>query len=130
MYFFSRHSATTFFSTLGDRFFLTCMQRRGNRLGTFGHHRRASRRIGKRQEVSVNPWELLETVGNLHVERFVYTFSSRNRSGIGFMSSRLAGNDSLGLGSSKIEAWAKNTKKNIGKSMVFFVFFPLVGSDA
>ena len=55
------------FSILGDQFFLN-MQRRGNRLGTFGHHRRPSRRIEKRREASVNPWELLGTVGNLHFE--------------------------------------------------------------
>ena len=63
----------TFFSTLGDQFFLN-MQRRGNRLGTFGHHRRPSGRIGKRREASVNPWELSGTVGNLHFERFFTRF--------------------------------------------------------
>ena len=41
-----------------------------------------------------------------------HTLSSRNRSGIGFMSSRIAGNDRLGLGSSKIEVLAKNSKEN------------------
>ena len=40
-----------------------------------------------------------------------YKFSSRNRSGIGFLSSRIPGNDRLGLGSSKIEVLAKNSKK-------------------
>ena len=44
-----------------------------------------------------------------------YTFSSRNRSGIGFLSSRIAENDRLGLGTSKIEVLAKNSKKNQGK---------------
>ena len=44
-----------------------------------------------------------------------YTFSSRNRSGIGFLSSRIAENDRLGLGTSKIEVLAKNSKKNKGK---------------
>ena len=48
-----------------------------------------------------------------------YTFSSRNRSGIGFLSSRIAENDRLGLGSSKIEVLAKNSKKNKGKMMIF-----------
>ena len=43
-----------------------------------------------------------------------YTFSSRNRSGIGFLSSRIAGNDRLGLGNSKIEVLAKNSKKSRG----------------
>ena len=47
------------------------------------------------------------------------TFSSRNRSGIGFMSSRIAGNDRLGLGSSKIKVWAKKSKKNYGKTKIF-----------
>ena len=47
---------------------------------------------------------------------------SRNRSGIGFLSSRIAGNDRLGFGSSKIEVLAKNSKKNQGKSMIFLVF--------
>ena len=41
-------------------------------------------------------------------------FSSRNGLGIGFMSSRIAGNDRLGLGSSKIEVLAKNSKKSRG----------------
>ena len=93
---FSRHAVITFFLTcmrffldmhffLGTRwslfsrnsvinFFLTCMQRRGNRLGTFGHHRRPSRRIGKRREASVNPWELSGSVGNLHFDRFFTRF--------------------------------------------------------
>ena len=62
-----------FFSTLGDQFFLN-MQRRGIRLGTFGYHRRPSRRIGKRREASLNPWELSGTVGNLHFERFFTRF--------------------------------------------------------
>ena len=62
-----------FFSTLGDQCFLN-MQRRGNRLGTFGHHRRHSRKIGKRREASVNPWELSRNVGNLHFERFFTRF--------------------------------------------------------
>ena len=44
---FCRHSVISFF--------LTCMQRLGNRLGTFGHHWRPSGRIGKRREHSVNP---------------------------------------------------------------------------
>ena len=34
----------------------------------------------------------------------------------------LGRNDSLGLGTSKIEVLAKNTKKNLGKSMIFLVF--------
>ena len=63
----------TFSSTLGNQFFLN-MQLRGNRLGTFGHHRRPSRRIGKRREASVNPWELSGTVGNLHFDRFFTRF--------------------------------------------------------
>ena len=63
---FSRHSVINFF--------LTCMQRRGYRLGTFGHHRRPSGRIGKRREASVNPWELSGTVGNLHFDRFFTRF--------------------------------------------------------
>ena len=63
----------TFFSTLGDQFFLN-MQCRGNRLGTFGHHRRPSRRVGKRRETSVNPWELSGTVGNLHFDCFFTRF--------------------------------------------------------
>ena len=50
-----RHSVINLLPTLCDQFFLTCMQRRGNRLGTFGHHRRPSGRIGKRREPSVNP---------------------------------------------------------------------------
>ena len=70
---FSRHSVVTFFSTLGDQFFLN-MQRRGNRLGTFGHHRRPSGKIGKGREASVNPWELSGSVGNLHFDRFFTRF--------------------------------------------------------
>ena len=70
---FSRHSVVTFFSTLGGQFFLD-MQRRGNKLGTFGHHRRPSGRGGKGREHSVNPWELSGTVGNLHFERFFTRF--------------------------------------------------------
>ena len=54
------------------------MQRRGNRLGTFGHHRRPSRRIGKRREASVNPWELSGTVGNLHFDRFLHVFATKS----------------------------------------------------
>ena len=38
------------------------------------------------------------------------------------MSSRIAGNDRLGLGSSKIEVLAKNSKKNDGTFMIFLVF--------
>ena len=38
------------------------------------------------------------------------------------MSSRIAGNDRLGLGSSKIEVLAKKSKKKLGKSMIFLVF--------
>ena len=38
------------------------------------------------------------------------------------MSSRIAGNDRLGLGSSKIEVLAKNSKKNHGQSIMFLVF--------
>ena len=34
----------------------------------------------------------------------------------------LGRNDRLGLGTSKIEVLAKNTKKNLGKSMIFLVF--------
>ena len=34
----------------------------------------------------------------------------------------LGRNDRLGLGTSKIEFLAKNTKKNQGKSMIFLVF--------
>ena len=34
----------------------------------------------------------------------------------------LGRNDRLGLGASKIEVLAKNTKKNLGKSMIFLVF--------
>ena len=49
-------------------------------------------------------------------------FSWRNRLGIGFMSSRIAGNDRLDHGSSKIKVLAKNSKKNQGKSMIFLVF--------
>ena len=45
------------------------------------------------------------------------------------MSSRIAGNDRLGLGKPEIEVLAKNSKKNLGESMIFLVF-PLVGSDA
>ena len=48
------------------------MQRRGNRLGTFGHHRRPSGRIGKGREASVNPWELSGTVENLHFDRLLH----------------------------------------------------------
>ena len=51
-----------------------------------------------------------------------YTFSSRNRSGIGFLNSRIAENDRLGLGTSKIEVLAKKSKKNRGKLMIFLVF--------
>ena len=50
-----RYSVINFLPTLCDHFFLTCMQRRGNRLGTFGHHRRPSGRIGSRREPAVNP---------------------------------------------------------------------------
>ena len=70
---FSRHSVVTFFSTLGDQFFLN-MQRRGNRLGTFRHHRRPSGRIGKGREASVNPWELSGSIGNLHFDKFFTRF--------------------------------------------------------
>ena len=70
---FSRHSLVTLFSTLGDQFFLN-MQRRGNRLRTFGHHRRPSGRIGKGREASVNHWELSGTAGNLHFDRFFTRF--------------------------------------------------------
>ena len=38
------------------------------------------------------------------------------------MSSRIAGNDRLGLGSSKIEVLAKNSKKKQGKLMIFLDF--------
>ena len=73
---FSRHAVITFF--------LTCMQRREHSLGTFGHHRRASGILGNLGKPSV-------TVGNRwkpSVWQIFYTFSLRNRSGIGFMRSR------------------------------------------
>ena len=150
------------------------MQRRGNRLGTFGHHRRPSGRIGKGREASVNPWELSGTVGNLHFDRFFTRFRhqigqiwsyrgihSTNRCEISrsfiwkgswglafckyicFLSKHfqfligflnvfvtksvgnrfhelsLGRNDRLGLGTSKIEFLAKNSKKNKGKMMIF-----------
>ena len=40
---------------------------------------------------------------------------------------RIAGNDRLGLGSSKIEVLAKNPKKNQGKSTIFVGFPRLWG---
>ena len=67
----------TFFSTLGDQFFLN-MQRRGNRLGTFGHHRRPSRRIGKRREASVNSWELSGTVETFILTDFLHVFVTKS----------------------------------------------------
>ena len=67
----------TFFSTLGDQFFLN-MQRRGNRLGTFGHHRRPSGRIGKGREASVNPWELSGTVGTFILTGFLHVFVTKS----------------------------------------------------
>ena len=178
---FSRHSVITFFSTLGDQFFLN-MQRRGNRLGTFGHHRRPSGRIGKGREASVNPWELSGTVGNLHFDRFFTRFRHQigqiwsyrgihttNRCEISrsidseggqrlvfdiwwwkidfssvfwsdfwrkkevfvtksvrkrFHELSLGRNDRLGLGTSKIEFLAKNSRKNKGKTKIFW-FWPL-----
>ena len=50
-----------------------------------------------------------------------YKFSSRNRSGICFLSSRIAGNDRLSLGNSKIEVLAKNSKERHEKFMIFLV---------
>ena len=63
---FSRHAVITFF--------LTCMQRRGHSLGTFGHHRRPSGILGNHRKHSVNPRQLSETVGNLHFDRFFTRF--------------------------------------------------------
>ena len=54
------------------------MQRRGNRLGTFGHHRRPSRRIGKGREASVNPWELSGTVGTFILTGFLHVFVTKS----------------------------------------------------
>ena len=80
----SRHAVITFF--------LTCMQRRGHSLGTFGHHRRPSGILGNHRKHSVNPRQLSETIGNLHCDRcftrflhlwlFFYTFSSPNWSNL------------------------------------------------
>ena len=63
---FSRHAVITFF--------LTCMQRRGHSLGTFGHLRRPSGILGNHRKHSVNPRQLSETVGNLHFDRFFTRF--------------------------------------------------------
>ena len=46
------------------------------------------------------------------------------------MSSRLVGNDRLGLGTSEIEVFAKKYKETRRNIDGFPRFFPLVGSDA
>ena len=57
-------------------------------------------------------------VGFLEKKKVFVTKSVRKR----FHELSLGRNDRLGLGTSKIEVLAKNTKKNLGKSMIFLVF--------
>ena len=55
------------------------------------------------------------------VDRFLNVFVTKSV-GNRFHELSLGRNDRLGLGTSKIEVLAKNTKKNLGKSMIFLVF--------
>ena len=162
------------------------MQRRDS-LGTFGHLRRPSGILGNHRKHSVNPRQLSETVGNLHVYRFLYVlvtksvkfgrtevsippinakfqdlsiqrvvkgcflifsceksifhpffgriveekmrFSSRNRSGRGFMSSRLVGMTAWVSGLRKSRFWPKILRKT-KENQRFSSVFPLVGLEA
>ena len=86
-----RHSVINFLPTLCDQFFLdmhaTSGQQAGNlrtSLKTLGKDWKASGALGKPSVSVRNCWKP-------SFWRIFFTFSSRNRSGIGFMSSRLVG---------------------------------------
>ena len=126
----SRHAVITFFLTC-MRFFLDMHFFLGTRWSLFSRHsvihfflnmhatsgqqagnlRTSSKTLKEDWKASGSLGKLLRTVRNCWKPSFwevFYTFSSRNGLGIGFLSSRIAGNDRLGLGNSKIEVLAKN----------------------
>ena len=110
---------SNFLPTLCDQFFLDMHATSGQQAGNL---RTSLKTLGKDWKASGALGKPSVSVGNCWKPSFwqiFYTFSSRNRSGIGFMSSRIAGNDRLGLGSSKIEVLAKKSKKNKGKTKIF-----------
>ena len=120
--FLFRHSVITFFSTIGDQFFLNMHATSGQQAGNL---RTSSKTLGEDWKPSGTLGKPSVNVGNCWKPSFwhiFYTFSSRNRSGIGFMSSRIAGNDRLDLGNSKIEVLAKKSKKNKGKTKIVWLW--------
>ena len=70
-----------------------------------------------------------KTFNFCHVWKVFCTFSSRNRSGRGFMSSPLVGMTAWVSGLRKSSFWPKNPRKT-RKIYDFPWFFPLVGSDS